>query len=207
MVHPQWILISLAIMFLLQASSSLVLLLNKWLVYKDQPNGWLYGITGAIVISGYFYLQMIWQHQPNLWIMIVYDIALVIIMGYGYAVAKSTTGGWWHTALLRWNVRLKVFVAFTALSVCSFLFYEAVAANLVLLQFLTASGGLLGSLCLAFKKRTANLMGWSLYVMAHCTCVMLALQTSSPILAITQVASGIIAVMGIRKGIGHQKTT
>ena len=76
-------------MLTLQIVSALLLFLNKYFIRRKKAIGWIYGIIGAIVITIYFYLQMVWQHKANLWIMVVLDIALVILMSYGYIVARA----------------------------------------------------------------------------------------------------------------------
>ncbi len=186
-------------MFALQILSALLLLLNKFYVYKKKTVGWVFGIWGTIVISIYFYLQMVLQDRGNLWIMIVYDGALLFLMIYGYLVsvtAKSKNVRL-NEHLKKWNLRFKITISSLTITVCLFMLIQAITANLVVVQFLSAVGGLLGTLLLAFNTRVANIIGWMTYLVTHGIVTCLMMETGSPFIAFCQVVSAVIAILGI----------
>ncbi len=186
-------------MLILQILSALLLFLNKFYVRRKKAIGWIYGILGAIVITVYFYLQMVLQHKANLWIMVVMDIALVILMTYGYLVNRSEKGDKLKDLLKKWNVLFKTIVIIVTIVVCGLFLIEAISSDLVILQFVFAVGSLFGTLLLAFNKKSTNIIGWVLYVIAHTVIAYVMFKTSSPILAIFQILSIFIAIEGIYK--------
>lgn len=186
-------------MLVLQILSALLLFLNKYYVRQKKAIGWVYGILGAIIITFYFYLQMVWQHKANLWIMVVLDIALVILMSYGYLIAVANEGDRIKDLLKRWNVLFKSVVIILTIFVCSLFLIEAIASNLVIIQFIFAVGSMFGTLLLAFDKKVTNIFGWILYIIAHAVCTYLMFKTDSPIIAIFQILSILVAFDGINK--------
>jgi hypothetical protein len=153
-------------MLILQILSALLLFLNKFYVRRKKAIGWVYGILGAIVVTVYFYLQMVLQHQSNLWIMVVMDIALVILMTYGYIVNRSKKGDRFKDLLKKWNVLFKTIVIIVTILVCGLFLVEAISSSLVILQFVFAVGSLSGTLLLAFDKRLTNIIGW-VFILLH----------------------------------------
>ncbi len=186
-------------MVVLQLVSALLLFLNKFYVRRKKAIGWIYGILGAAVITLYFYLQMVLQHKANLWIMVVLDIALVVLMTYGYLIARSKDGGNVKNLLKKWNVLFKTFVLIITIFVCSLFLIEALTSILVLTQFIFALCSLFGTLLLAFDKKVTNVIGWCLYFIAHIILTYTMFKTDSPILAIFQILSVVIAIEGIFK--------
>jgi len=186
-------------MLVLQLLSALLLFLNKFYVRRKKAIGWIYGIIGAAVITLYFYLQMVLQHKANFWIMVVLNIALVVLMTYGYLIARSKEGDRLKSLLKKWNVLFKGIVLVITVSVCSLFLIEALTSTLVLTQFLFAVGSLFGTLLLAFDKRITNSIGWGLYFVAHVILTYTMFKTDSPILAVFQILSALIAIEGIYK--------
>lgn len=188
-------------MLALQIISALLLFFNKFFVRRKKPIGWIFGILGAIVITIYFYLQMVLQNKPNLWIMIVLDIALVFLMSYGYMIASSKENSNVKKLLKEWNVLFKGFVVVITIFVCSLFLIKAIASTLVVTQFLFAVGSMFGTLLLAFDKKVTNIIGWYLYFMAHVILTYTMFKTDSPVLALFQILSAIIAIEGVYKEI------
>ncbi|MFA7315724.1 MAG: nicotinamide mononucleotide transporter [Candidatus Paceibacterota bacterium] len=186
-------------MVVIQFLAALLLFLNKFYVRRKKAIGWIYGIIGAAVITLYFYLQMVLQHKANLWIMVVLDIALIVLMTYGYLIARSKEGDRLKGFLKEWNVLFKGIVLVITIFVCSLFLIEAIASTLVLTQFLFAVGSLFGTLLLAFNKKVTNIIGWVLYFVAHVILTYTMFKTDSPILAVFQILSALIAIDGISK--------
>ncbi|HRH30980.1 MAG TPA: nicotinamide mononucleotide transporter [Candidatus Paceibacterota bacterium] len=184
-------------MLALQIISALLLLLNKYYVRKKKTIGWSLGIWGTVSITIYFYLQMVLQNKGNLWIMIVYDIALICLMIYGYLLSSSKNNKL-SNLLRKWNVVFKFVVSFVTIVVCVFLLIQAVSANLIVIQFLSAIGGLVGTLLLAFNTKSTNKIGWVVYFFTHLIVVYLMIETDSVFIAICQVFSAWVAVLGFR---------
>lgn len=187
-------------MLTLQILSALFLFLNKYYIRKKNPIGWIHGIIGAIVITVYFYLQIIYEHK-NLWIMIVLDVALVVLMTYGYLLNRSNQNEHLKSIFKKWNITFKVIVLIITISVCSLFLIEAITSGLVMMQFFFSVGSLFGTLLLAFDKKVSNIIGWLLYVMAHAIITYVMFKTGSPIIAIFQILSIFVAVDGIIKEI------
>ncbi len=185
-------------MLLLQIISALLLLLNKFYVFKQKTIGWTFGIWGTVAITIYFYLQMILQNIGNLWIMIVYDIALLFLMIYGYLVSSSIKNKHLYGVLKKWNLVFKISVISVTSITCFILLIQAVTAKLVLVQFFSVLGGLLGTLLLAFNTRATNKTGWVTYFFTHCLVTYLMFETNSPFIAACQIFSAIVAVFGLR---------
>ena len=181
-------------MLVLQIISALLLFLNKYYVRREKAIGWIYGILGAIAITIYFYFQMILQHKENLWIMVVLDIALVFLMSYGYLIAAEKKG-----IFKKWNVLVKAIIVSITIFVCMLLLFEALTSKLVLVQFFFAITLMFGTLLLAFKKKTTNIIGWVLYLVASIICTYIMIKTDSYIIAFFQILSGLVAIDGIVK--------
>lgn len=188
-------------MLVLQIFSALLLFLNKFFVRRKKPIGWIFGILGAIVITIYFYLQMVLQNKPSLWIMIVLDVALVFLMSYGYMIASSKENSSIQKLLKEWNILFKSFVVTITIFVCSLFLIKAIASPLVVTQFIFAVGSMFGTLLLAFDRRVTNIIGWYLYFMAHVVLTYTMFETDSPILAVFQILSALIAIEGVYKEI------
>jgi hypothetical protein len=185
-------------MLLLQIVSALLFLLNKFYVYKKKTIGWIFGIFGTIVIAIYFYLQMIWQHRGNLWIMIVYDIALFFLMVYGYLVLSSIKNVQLNIFLKRWNLLFKIIVVLITFITCLILLFQAINEQLIFLQFFSTLGGLIGTLLLTFNKKSTNKIGWAVYFLTRLIITDLMLKTGSPFIAICQIFSAIVAIFGLK---------
>lgn len=186
-------------MFLLQLCSALLLFLNKYFVLKGKAIGWIYGALGAAVITIYFYLQMVFEHKSHLWIMVVFDIALIVNMMYGYFMASSIEGSVTQDFLKKWNIPIKAVVLIVSLSVCLMLLIQALSAHLVINQFFFAVASLFGTLLLAFRKKVTNIIGWGLYFIGHCIITDVMFKTGSPVIAVFQIISGGVALWAIRK--------
>ncbi len=184
-------------MITLQIISALLLLLNKFFVFRKKTIGWTFGIWGTIAITLYFYLQMILLHKGDLWIMIVYDIALFFLMVYGYLISSSTTSIALKVWLKKHGLKIKKIIASVTTIVCLFLLYRASqTTSILVVQLLGAVTGLIGTLLLAINTNLSNKIGWISYFIAHCLVTYFAIKTDSPALAICQVASAIISLMG-----------
>ena len=186
-------------MLLLQILSAVLFFLNKIYVRQKKAIGWIYGIIGAIVITIYFYLQMILQHKANLWIMIVLDIALVFLMLYGYLVAKSKKGTKFKEYLEKRNLLFKSIIVAIIIFVCTLLLIEAITSQLVIIQFFFAILTMFGTLFLALDKKIPNIAGWIFLFIAHVICTYIMFKTDSPIIAVFQILSALVALDGIRK--------
>ncbi len=186
-------------MLALQILSAILLLLNKYFVFKRKTIGWTFGIWGTIAITIYFYLQMILEDRGNLWIMIVYDVALLFLMSYGYFVSISDTSIRLREMFKKYSLLFKIAVVSITFIVCLGLLVQAINANLVIIQFLSAVGGLAGALLLAFNKRISSIAGWVFYFFTHLIVVYLMLETGSPWIATCQVLSAIISIAGFKK--------
>ncbi|MCU0660292.1 MAG: nicotinamide mononucleotide transporter [Candidatus Pacebacteria bacterium] len=184
-------------MLVLQIFSALLLFLNKYYVRKKKAIGWFYGIIGAAVITLYFYLQMKLQHKANLWIMVVLDVALVVLMTYGYLIARAKDGNRIKDLLKKWNVLFTAIVLIVTVFVCVLLLVQVITAQLVVIQFIFAVTSLFGTLFLAFDKKASNIIGWILYLIGHSVCTYLMFKTDSPIIAVFQILSALVAIDGI----------
>ncbi len=183
-------------MLLLQVASALLLLFNKWFVYKKKPIGWVLGMWGTLAISLYFYFQMIFEDKLNLWIMIVYDIALFCVMAYGYVISHSVKKVHLNKFLQKYGLPFKVGIVSFTITVCTYLFLQ-ISADFVVEQFLSALGGMCGTLLLAFNKRLTNKIGWIFYFFTHLVVTCLMLKTNSPFIAVCQILSAIVSVLGL----------
>jgi hypothetical protein len=192
-------------MLLLQILSALLLLLNKFFVFQKKTIGWILGMFGTIAITIYFYIQMTFENKGNFWIMIVYDIALFFLMAFGYIIALSKNNAVINSLLQKWSVPFKVITVTITVGVCSFLLLQALTANLVIIQFLSSVGGLMGTLFLAFNTRTTNQVGWVFYCFTHCIVTYLFFKTDSPFLAVCQIGSAIISVFGLYNEVSNKK--
>lgn len=192
-------------MLLLQVLSALLLLLNKFFVFQKKTIGWILGMFGTVAITIYFYIQMTFEHKGNFWIMIVYDIALFFLMMFGYIISLSKANVILNNKLKKWNVPFKVVTVTITICVCFFLLLQALTANLVMIQFLSSFGGLMGTLFLAFNTRKTNQIGWVFYCITHCIVTYLFFKTDSPFLAVCQIASAIISVFGLHNEISNKK--
>ncbi len=185
-------------MLLLQLTSAILLLLNKYFVFRKKTVGWIYGIWGTIAITVYFYLQMVYEHKYNLWIMVVYDVALVFFMLYGYAISHSENNVRFRNTLKKYGFVFKLIIAVIAIVVCTIMLVQAINSNLVITQFLSVIGGLSGTLLLAVNKKQTNKIGWIVYFITHCIVTYLMIMTDSPAIAVCQVFSAIVALLGFR---------
>lgn len=185
-------------MFVLQLLSALLLFLNKFYIRRKKPIGWVFGIVGAIIIAIYFYLQMILQNK-NLWILVIHVIALVALQTYGYFIARSKEGGELKTILKKWDKLFKGIVLVITIFFCLMFLIEALAATLVLTQFVFAVFTLFGTLLLALDKRVMDIIGWGLYFISHVILTYTMFKTDSPILAVFQILSALIAIEGMYK--------
>lgn len=187
-------------MLVLQILSALLLLFNKIFVFKKKTIGWTFGILGTIVVTIYFYLQMVLENKLNLWVMIVYDCALFLLMVYGYLTTHSNEELRLRKSLMRYNLTFKIVVVTLTLLVCSFLVIRATNADtsLMVIQLFSAVFGLVGTLLLAFNTRVSNSFGWSSYFLAHCFVTYLMFNTGSPFIAFCQVISAGVSFFGIR---------
>lgn len=189
-------------MLVLEVVSALLLLLNKIFVRKKKTIGWVFGILGTIMVTLFFYLQMVWEHKGNLWIMVVYDIALFFLMVYGYLVSSSVKNPPREAFLKKWNVVFKLIVVSITTLVCLIFLIQAITANLVFVQFFGALGGLVGTLLLAFHKSLTNKIGWICYLFAHLFVTYLMFKNDSVFFAICQIISAGISVLALRDEIG-----
>lgn len=185
-------------MLLLQVASALLLLFNKWFVYKQKPIGWVLGMWGTLAISLYFYFQMIFEDKLNLWIMIVYDIALFCVMAYGYLISHSVKKVHFRKLLQKYGLSFKIGIVSFTIVICTYLFLQ-ISANFVVEQFLSALGGMIGTLLLAFNKRLTNKIGWVFYFFTHLVVTYLMLQTNSEFIAVCQVLSAGVSILGLRR--------
>lgn len=185
-------------MLTIQIISAVFLLLNKIYLRQKKAISWIYGIIGMIILAIYFYLQMILQHKENLWILIILNIALVVLMSYGYLVAMAENSHNLKKILKDWNVIFKIIVVTITLLVCSLLLIQAINSQLVIAQFIFAVTILVGTLLLALNKKITNICGWALYFIAHIVCTYIVLKTNSPVIAGVQMISAFIALDGIR---------
>lgn len=192
-------------MLVLQVLSALLLLLNKYFVRKNKAIGWILGIVGTLCITAYFYLQMIFDPEKNLWIMVIYDLALVVLMVYGYLVARSKKDERMMKLLLKQNFAIKLPVIGLTIVVCVYLLIQAITAQLIVVQFLSAVGGLTGTLLVAFKKRKTNMFGWAVYFITHLLVTYLMLKTDSPFIAACQIFSAWVAILGFRDEVQNGK--
>lgn len=186
-------------MLVLQIFSALLLLFNKVFVYKKKTIGWILGILGAVFVTIYFYFQMLLQHNLNLWIMIIYDIALFFLMVYGCLVSTSKQNPKLHSFLEKNGLTFKIIVATLTIAVCSYLLIEAMLAKIIVVQFFSALGGLVGTLLLALHKKTTNKIGWVVYFITHIITTYLMFKTDSPFIAWCQIASAIVSVLAFVK--------
>lgn len=182
-------------MLTLQIISALLLLFNKIFVYKKKTIGWIFGMIGAVVVTIYFYCQMLLQHNLNLWIMIIYDIALFFLMVYGCLVSASKQYPKLHSFLEKNGLVFKAIVAILTIVVCTYLLIEAMLAKIIVVQFLSALGGLVGTLLLALHKKTTNKIGWVVYFLTHVITTYLMFKTGSPFIAWCQIASAGVSVL------------
>ncbi|MCE9585527.1 nicotinamide mononucleotide transporter [Candidatus Nomurabacteria bacterium] len=185
-------------MLALQIISALLLLLNKYFVFKKKTIGWSLGILGTITITIYFYLQMVLEDRGNLWIMVVYDVALIFIMIYGYLVSSSVKKHNLNKVLKKWNLIFKIVIFTITTVVCIFFLIQAINENLVLIQFFSVLGGLVGTIFLALNKKTVNIIGWISYLFTHLLVTYLMIETGSPFIAICQIFSAAVAFAGMR---------
>lgn len=184
-------------MVTLEIISALLLLLNKIFVRKKKTIGWTFGIWGTIFVSLFFYLQMVWEHKGNLWIMVVYDIALFLLMVYGYMVASSVNNPKRKDFLKKWNLEFKLSVCFLTAGVCVFLLIKAITADMIFIQFLGTLCGLVGTLLLAFDKGLTNKIGWLCYVSMNLLVAYLMFKNNSYFFMTCQVISAIISFFGL----------
>lgn len=185
-------------MLVLQITSALLLLLNKYFLFKKKTIGWTFGIWGTVAITIYFYLQMVLQNKGNLWILVVYDCALLVLMVYGYLLSSSAHNFGLSEVLKKWNLVFKIGVTTITIAICIVLLSQALTANLIVIQFLSAAGGLIGTLLLAFNTKGTNTVGWIFYAMTHCLVTYLMWETGSPFIAICQIPSAIVALLGLK---------
>jgi hypothetical protein len=183
-------------MLLLQIASALLLLFNKWFVFQKKTIGWTFGMWGAVIISVYFYFQMILESKLNLWIMIIYDVALFCVMAYGYLLSHSKNKIHLREFLQKYGLRIKIGIVSFTIIVCGYLFSQ-ISADFVLEQFLSALGGMFGTLFLAFNKRFTNKIGWVVYFFTHLIVTDLMIKTNSPFIAACQVASAFVSILGL----------
>lgn len=193
-------------MVFLQILSALLLLLNKIFVRRKKTIGWVFGIWGTVAITIYFYLQMKLGLQENLWIMVVYDISLIFLMIYGYIVSSSHTSEKRKQLIKKWNVHFKITVVSITIIVCAYFLYSAITAQLVFIQFLSAVGGLAGTLLLAFNRPSTNMIGWVFYFITHSIVTYLMFETGSPAIALCQIFSAWVALLGFIDEVRETKT-
>ncbi len=181
-------------MLTLQIISALLLLLNKYYLRKNNSIGWIYGIFGATIVNIYFYLQMVLENKSSLWILIIFDFALIILMVYGYLVAKTNSYKNLQAFFKRFGLLFKIVVVILSISVSAFLFVQSSRSALIFSQFVFASTALFGTLLLAFGKRKTNIIGWFLYFISHTLCIDLMIKIDSYVIAVFQVLSALIAI-------------
>lgn len=185
-------------MFALEVVSALLLLLNKIFVRKKKTIGWVFGMFGTVMVTIYFYLQMVLENRGNLWIMVVYDVALFFLMIYGYLVSSSVKNPPRVAFLKKWNVVFKLIVVSITTVVCLIFLIQAITADLVFVQFLGALGGLIGTLLLAFHKSLTNKVGWMCYLFANLLIAYLMFEKDSMFFSVCQIISAGISVLALK---------
>ena len=181
---------------LIGSISAILLLLNKYFVFKGKRIGWVFGMIGALLVNVYFYLEMVEKSKYNLWIMIVYDFALFVLMLYGYIVSSES---YLKEVLKKWNFRLKLGVSFFTLSICVFLLFKTLQADMIVIQFISALCGLVGTLLIAIGTRVSTVLGWLSYLVAHLSVTYLTWKMGDFVFATCQIASAIISVIALKK--------
>lgn len=193
-------------MLLLEIISSLLLLFNKYFVFLKKPFGWLLGIFGLLGTVFYFYLRMKHEGKDDLWIMEVHNSTLVIIMIYGYLIATAHRNPRTFHFLKKWNVRFKAMLSVIAVGICTYLLIEAVSSGFLYMQFLTMVLGLAATLLVAFDTNKSNLIGWLVYLGAHIASTQVMFQADTPYLAVGQMLSGVVAILGFLNELKKSKT-
>jgi hypothetical protein len=186
------------LLFSLELLASILLFTNKIYVRKGRPLGWLLGIAGTSVMDVYFILLM-QKTGLDLWIAFIYQIALAILMLFGYLVALQETS---TNQLLRRRIQtislpFKSFVVFLTISFAAYLLYSTFGKPLVWEQFWMTFFGMLAFLLLAFRKRLTNILGWAVILLAHISAIALMLPAGGYVVCFFQMISSIIAIQGI----------
>lgn len=185
-------------MLTLQIISAVLLLLNKWFLARSPKTlGWICGIVGVIILTIYLYIQMIFGHKANLWIMIINNLALIPLMFYGFMVVVAKEKSHLKSFLEKWNIAFKIIVISITLSVCLFLLIELISAELVIIQFIFTISSLSGTLLLAFNEKVSNMFGWGSYLITHSLSAYTMFQISALIFGISQILSCAFALYGI----------
>jgi len=89
--------------------------------------------------------------------------------------------------------------------VCVILLIEAIAAKLVIVQFVFMVTALCATLLLAFDNKVTNIIGWILYIVGHILCTYIMHETDSPWIAVFQLLSIPVAIAGIQKELRKEK--
>lgn len=193
------------LLFALELLASTLLFTNKIYVRKGYPVGWLLGIAGTAIMDVYFFLLM-QETGLDLWIAFIYQIALAILMLFGYLVALQETSS---NQLLRRRIQtislpFKSFVVFLTISFAAYLLYSTFGKRLVWEQFWMTFFGMLAFLLLAFRKRITNILGWIVILFAHGSAIALMAPAGGYVVCFFQLISSVIAVQGIVQEFRHR---
>ena len=185
-------------MIVFEIFCAILLLFNKIFLFsrkaKKKTIGWIFGIVGVFFTAIYFYRRIQIEHEPKFWVSVIYNIAAFFIMGYGYLVSTSLNKKKLHDFLERYDIFFKVTIVLIALGISVYLVYEAIQANLVILQFCSSIGGFAGTLLLALHRKKTNKIGWVCYFFTHLNSMYLMYIVHSRYYAIGQVISAVISV-------------
>jgi len=150
--------------------------LHKVLILKNKRMGWLFGFVSGLLFSGYFY-------STNLKVLSISSISFTVLALYGLIFNKCET-----------SIYIENFIRIITIIACLILSYATFNGTITILQLFASVFQIFGAYLLTHKK---ILYGWIGFLFAHSIIAYLSYQTNQTFFADFQVASAIIAVLGI----------
>ena len=158
----------------LEISVALIFFINKLLVLVKIKSGWLVGAIGAILATLYLYLL-------GLYVYTILEIGLIVLMAYGFFVKEKNP-------TIEKSINMLIFIILLIFT------YFAIHGDLVIAQFISSVGMLLGTYFLIHKK---PVLGWIGYLVGHSICAYLGYQKHQTFFADFQIASALVSIIAL----------
>lgn len=164
---------------ILEVAVGVIFFANKVFVLAEKRLGWFMGVIAAILSFFYFFLI-------ELYVFTALEVGLMVLMGYGFLHRGS-----------RRNKKVERFLNYTITTVMAALTYFVFSDLMTVVEFFGAIGMLSGTYYLTHDRMR---LGWILYGSAHVLSAILGYHVNQPFFADFQVASAIVAAVGVIKG-------
>ena len=164
---------------ILEIAVGVIFFANKVFLLAGKRLGWFIGTIAATLAFFYFLLL-------GLYIYTVLEVGLVVLMGYGFLHRRS-----------RRNKKVERVLHYTIAIIMTVLAYFVFSGLMTMIEFVGAVTMLSGTYYLTHNKMR---LGWAVYGVSHIFVIILAIYANQMFFAHFQMASAIVALVGVING-------